>query len=106
MSDNMCDTSPTSPTPLRKVYMDGKPVLGVEEAVVKVGRWNETVQVSFNPRQVTVTPNSIHITLHEDNNRYTKEQLRELIIKNLDNHEAIQWINNLKLNQGEENESL
>lgn len=83
----------------RKVYVNGQVVQGVGELVYNVGEYNGRVNITFHPEKMIVTKESIRIDLGGDTRRYSKGQLKELIVNNLDNNEAIQWIEKLKLNR-------
>lgn len=93
----MTEAIPESP---RKIYLNGVELSQVHDISIDVSAYNRSnIKISMAPKNVRITDKSIFIDVDGDQHRYTKKQLRDLIVKNLDNAEAVKWINRLKLNR-------
>ncbi len=92
--------TPESPATRRKVYINGVEVKQVDSIAIEMNPYNRSrVTLQMSPKDVHMTEESIFIDIGGDKNKYTKKQLRDLIVYNLENQEAIKWIDRLKLNR-------
>jgi hypothetical protein len=95
-------TIATEEVPKGKVFINGLPAQGIEKVDITTHGWGGAqITLQAHANNIEIKNGDTFITFAENKNRLTKEQLRKLIVDNLDNMEAITWISNLQLNRGE-----
>ena len=103
-SNNMKITAssptPEAPSAQRKIYINGMEIENIQDLNININSYGgQSITLQLNPKNITVTEESMFIEQEKlARKKFTKKQLRDLIVHNLDNMDAIKWIKSLKLN--------
>ncbi len=111
-SGNMKNPSPSSSlgphsdqeaTTSKKVFINGKPVIGVTNLKIEHAAYGPTqVSLDMHIKDVEIRDGSIFLKLNDSTERLSKAELRKLILDNTeDNFEAMKVIEEHKLNREE-----
>ena len=99
-SNTVSISTPEEATPQRKIYINGIEIENIHDLNVNINQYGgQSITLHLNPKNVIVNEESMFIEQNKPKQKtFTRKQLRDLIVHNLDNMEAIQWIKKLKLN--------